>query len=127
MINPNDFKILSEKILAAEDITTEEAHFLLQAVYEMDSHLLILQNTIELSVMNAQQVIPALAELVLRMSGRTDTKIKKKVAQTAAEITAKYEASIHLYLAGAYEEAQTMIEKLTNGEMENETISKDTD
>ena len=116
MITPDEFKVLSDKIIAGETITNEEARELLAAVYEMDTNLIILQNTLELSVLNVQDIVPNLSALVLRLSGRTDNKIKKKVAQISAEVVGNFGASIQMYLSGAYEEAQNLVTKIMNGE-----------
>ncbi len=116
MLTPEEFKTVSDAILAEETLTPEQAKALLATVYELDAGLVIVQNALELSVANAQEVIPAVAEKVLSMAGRTDSKSKKSVAKFAAEITARFEIAIQMYLAGANEQAEEMLAKIAAGE-----------
>jgi hypothetical protein len=109
MITPEDFSRIKEDIDNGSDITPEDIKSLVDTIYEMDTQLVILQNALQLAVDNSQEVIPAVAEKVLSLSGRTDTKIKKKVAQYAADVTARYEIAVHLYLAGAADKAREML------------------
>jgi hypothetical protein len=109
MITPEEFQDLAKQIGNEEPVSAEQAKAVLTTIYELDANLVILQNALELAVENAQQVIPAVAEKVLSMSGRTDSKSKKKAATFAAEITARFELAIQLYLSGASQEAQKML------------------
>jgi hypothetical protein len=130
MLNQDKFKLLSESIFKDEDISKEDVKELLLTVYELDANLVIAQYALQLAVENAMEVIPGLAEKTLSFSGRTDGKIKKKVAKYAAEVTARYELAIQMYLSGASEQAQEMLSKLASGEItlseestEEETIN----
>jgi hypothetical protein len=124
MINPEEFKVLSDAIKAEETLTSEQASTLLQVVYELDANLIILQNALELTLMNAEEVVPAVAEKVLAMAGRTDTKVKKKAATFAAQVTAQFQTATHMYLNGAYEQAVELLEKIKSGEsLEEETTT----
>lgn len=109
MITPEEFKVITDKIDIETQITTEDASTLLQTILELDASLVIIQNALELAVTNAQEVIPAVAEHTLKLAGRTDTKAKKKAANFAGEITARFELAIQMYLAGAFEEAQKIL------------------
>jgi thioredoxin-like negative regulator of GroEL len=58
------------------------------------------------------------------MTGRTDGKIKKRVAKYAAEVTARAELAVQLYLSGASEEAQKMLAQIDKHD-DNEETSED--
>jgi len=122
MITPEDFAELAKSIEAGEPVSNEKAKEILTTIYEMDANLVILQNCLELAVDNARNIIPAVAEKVLSMSGRTDGKSKKKAASYAAEVTARFEVALQMYLAGAAEKAQEML----YGE-NTESIDEDTE
>ena len=109
MLTPEEFKEVVENVEAGESLDNEKAKSLIQTIAEMDVHNAILLNALELSIENAQEVIPGVVEKVLSMSGRTDSKSKKKAAKYAAEITARFEVAIQLYLAGAAEKAQEVL------------------
>lgn len=112
MISPEDFKIMADKVENKTPLTDEEVASLMSTIFELDASLVIVQNALELSVANAHDVIPAVAEHTLKIAGRTDTKAKKKVANFAGEITARFELAIQMYLAGAFEEAKKMLETI---------------
>lgn len=116
MLQADEFK---EVIKAVEEGTStqEQAKAMLTTIYELDTNLVILQNALELAVSNSVELFPAITEKVLSMSGRTDGKSKKKAAKFAADVTARFEVSIQLYLSGAYEQAQDMLQKLASGEI----------
>lgn len=116
MLQADDFK---EVIKAVGDgtVTQEQAKEMLTTIYELDTNLVILQNALELAVSNSMELFPAIAEKILALAGRTDGKAKKKAAKFAADVTARYEVSIQLYLSGAYEQAQDMLQKLSTGEI----------
>lgn len=122
MISPEEFQVLVAFIKEGNELSNEQAKELLQALYELDANLVILQNALELTMMNAQEVLPAVAEKVLSMAGRTDTKAKKKAANFAGQVTAQFTTATHLYLSGAYEQAQEMLEKIKNGESLDEPL-----
>lgn len=125
MISPDEFQVIADLIKEEKELTTEQAKTLLSSIYELDANLVILQNALELTVMNAQEVIPAVAEKVLAMAGRNDTKAKKKAANFAGQVTAQFTTATHLYLSGAYEQAQEMLQKLNNGESLDEPLEKE--
>jgi hypothetical protein len=128
MITPEEFQDLAKQIGNEEPVSAEQAKAVLTTIYELDANLVILQNALELAVENAQQVIPAVAEKVLSMSGRTDSKSKKKAATFAAEITARFELAIQLYLSGASQEAQKMLYEMDQdaaASLEEDTTSQE--
>lgn len=109
MLTPEEFVELKKSIEGGNAIDNETGQKILLTILEMDTNIVILQNALELGVQNAQEVIPAVAEKVLAMAGRTDSKSKKKAANYAADVTARYEIAIQLYLSGAAEKAQEML------------------
>jgi len=109
MLTPEEFVELKKSIEDGNAIDNETGQKILLTILEMDTNIVILQNALELGVQNAQEVIPAVAEKVLAMAGRTDSKSKKKAANYAADVTARYEIAIQLYLSGAAEKAQEML------------------
>ena len=122
MIQPDDFEVIRKAIEDGESITNESAQELIYTILEMDTNLVILQNGLELGVQNTLEIIPIIAERILEMSGRTDSKTKKKAAKYAAEITARYEVSIQLYLAEAADKARQMLEEIKNNQETNPTV-----
>jgi hypothetical protein len=129
MLQADEFK---EVVKAVEGgtATPEQVKAMLTTIYELDTNLVILQNALELAVANSVELFPAITEKILSMAGRTDGKSKKKAAKFAAEVTARFEVSIQLYLSGAYEQAQDMLQKLASGEIslindETESEAKD--
>ena len=117
MLEQEEFKRIAEIVTSGNDLSKKDANSMLVTLLELDAHLVVLQNAIELTIVNAQDVLPALAEKILQMSGRTDAKSKKKVATMAAEITARFIMATELYVQGALEEANSMITKIGNGEL----------
>ena len=109
MLTPEEFKEIVDHIETGESLNNETAKKLIQTISEMDVHNVILSNALQLSVDNAYEVIPGVVEKVLSMSGRTDGKTKKKAAKYAADVVARFEVSIQLYLAGAAEKAQEVL------------------
>jgi len=123
MMNPEEFAEIAKSIDEGNDIPNDKAKEVLRTIYEMDASLVILQNCLELAVENAREIIPAVAEKVLGMAGRTDSKSKKKTAKYAAEVTARFEIALQMYLAGASEKAEEML----NGTIElNDDLSEET-
>lgn len=109
MIKPEEFQEITKSVEAGEPIPNDKAKEIIATILEMDASNVIIQNALQLSVDNAREVIPAVAERVLSMSGRTDGKTKKKAAKFAGEITARFEIALQMYLAGAAEEAAKML------------------
>ena len=116
MLNQEDFKEVVDAINSESTLTQEQLKNVLATVYELDANLVIVQNALELTLANAEEVMPAIAEKILSMAGRTDQKSKKKAAEFAADVTARYQYATHMYLQGAFTEAEEMLTKLKNGE-----------
>lgn len=109
MIKPEEFAELAKSIEEGNDVPNEKAKEIIRTIYEMDASLVILQNTLELAVENAREIIPAVAQRVLAMSGRTGKKIETKAAKLSAEVTARFEIALQMYLNGAAEKAEEML------------------
>lgn len=116
MLSPEEFAVIATKIDGGEALTNEDAKSLLNTIYQMDINSVILQNCLQLSIDNSKEVIPAVAEKVLSMSGRTDGKSKKKAASYAADVAARFEVALQMYLAGAAEKAFEMLNGVTSTE-----------
>lgn len=116
MINPEEFAELAKSIQDGNDVPNEKAKEIVKTIYEMDASLVILQNTLELAVENAREIIPAVAQRVLAMSGRTGKKIEGKAARYSAEVTARFEIALQMYLSGAAEKAEEMLLGAIDGE-----------
>jgi hypothetical protein len=127
MLKPEDFKEIIDTISKEETLSKEQIQSMLTTIYELDANLVIVQYALELAVGNAVEVIPAVAEKVLSMSGRTDSKSKQKAAKYAAEVTARFELAIQMYISGASEQAAEMLTKIASGEisMFEETTEED--
>lgn len=117
MLNQEDFKAIVDTIAKEETLSKEQIQSMLSTVYELDANLVIVQYALELAMENAVEVIPAVAERVLSMSGRTDSKSKQKAAKYAAEVTARFELAVQMYLSGASEQAKDMLAKIQSGEI----------
>lgn len=117
MLKPEDFKEIIDTISKEETLSKEQIQSMLTTIYELDANLVIVQYALELAMGNAAEVIPAIAEKVLSMSGRTDSKSKQKAAKYAAEVTARFELAIQMYVSGASEQAAEMLSKIASGEI----------
>jgi hypothetical protein len=102
-----------QKIVAAYEqgfeVTPDQVAGLIDVIQRLDLQLLIAQNGLELSLANLTNVVPDLAERVLALAGRTDNKIKKKVAELAAGTVAQCEDSVQTYLVKATLEALKLL------------------
>ena len=122
MLSAEEFKEMADAINEGTGLSEEQLKSLLATIYELDANLVIVQNALELTLQNAEEVMPAIAEKVLSMAGRTDQKAKKKAAEFSADVMARYAYATHMYLQGAFSEAEQMLTKLKNGEtLENPT------
>jgi hypothetical protein len=106
MITPEKLK----QIYEGEPATQEDIKELIQTILELDTNMVIMQNALQLSMDNSQEIFPAMGEKILSLSGRTDSKTKKKVAKYSAEVAARFNVSIQLYLAGAAEKAKEILD-----------------
>jgi hypothetical protein len=108
LIKPEDFKKLVDDIAAGNPVSVAVSD-LVDTIKEMDLQLLISQNALELCLTNLVSVVPDLAEKVLAMSGRTEQKIKKKVAELAAGVVSQCEDSLQTYMVKAQLEAMRLM------------------
>ena len=129
MISAEDFEEIVEAVAANKDVTQEQVSSLIDVIRRLDLQLLIAQNGLELTLTNAHVVIPNLAERVLSLAGRTDQKIKKKVAELAAQNVIELESSVQAYLVKATIEAMNLLginfEDEDEDEDENINITKE--
>lgn len=105
MISGEDFQALEEQITEGVEVAQERIKDLLDTIRALDLQLLIAQNALDLTLTNLNNVVPELAQKVLSMCGRTDQKIKKKIAELSAGVVAECEGSVQSYLAKATIEA----------------------
>lgn len=109
MLSAEEFQEIVEAVADNKTITQEQATSLIDVIHRLDLQLLIAQNGLELSLANMTVVVPDLAERVLSASGRTDNKIKKKVAELAAGVVVQFEDSVQTYLVNATLEALQLL------------------
>lgn len=109
MINAEEFQEIVAAVADNKDITQEQAASLIDVIHRLDLQLLIAQNGLELSLANVNVIVPDLAERVLALSGRTDKKIKKKIAELAANTVLQFEGSVQTYLVKATVEAMELL------------------
>ena len=121
MLTQEEFKVIADKISNKEALSLEDSESLIKVMTELDANMYILQNALQLSVDNATEVIPAVAEQVLKFSGRTDSKIKKKTANFCGEIVARFELALQMYVAQSHEEVQRLLSGETPTKEEGET------
>jgi hypothetical protein len=110
MLKPEEFAQIAQAVNDKEDLTYEQAIALVRTIQHMDLQLVIGQNALQLAMENINTVVPALAERVLERSGRTDKKIKKSVAEIAAEVVSSCDVSLQTYIANAIFEASRILE-----------------
>lgn len=113
MITPEKLKEIYDIVhsdVVDTPVNKEDVKELIQTLLELDTNMVIMQNALELAIENSREIFPAMAEKVLSLSGRTDGKIKKKVAKYSAEVAARFDVSIQLYLAGAAEKAKEILD-----------------
>lgn len=109
MISAEDFqKVEQELATGASTVASETVESLVETIKVLDFHLAITQNAIELSLANTGNVVPDIAHKVMAMCGRTDQKMKKKVAEVAAQVVVQCEDSVQTYLAKAILEAMEL-------------------
>jgi len=108
MIKPEEFKAIVEQIEAGIVLSVEEATKLVDTIKHMDVQLMIAQNALQLSIQNLAIIVPHIASDVLAKAGRTDQKIKKKIAELAAQAVANCEDSVQTYLINSSLEAVKM-------------------
>ena len=109
MLSAEEFQEIVEAVADNKTITQEQATSLIDVIHRLDLQLLIAQNGLELSLANMTVVVPDLAERVLSASGRTDSKIKKKIAELAAGVVVQFEDSVQTYLVNATLEALQLL------------------
>lgn len=109
MINAEEFQEIVAAVADNKDITQGQAASLIDVIHRLDLQLLIAQNGLELSLANVNVIVPELAERVLALSGRTDKKIKKKIAELAAGTVVQFEDSVQTYLVKATIEAMELL------------------
>jgi hypothetical protein len=130
LIKPEDFQQLVQDLEENKprNISVVE---LVDTIKELDMQLLIAQNALELSMVNLSTVVPDLAERVLAMCGRTDSKSKKKVAELAANAVLQCEGSVQTYLVKATLEAMKVLginlDDISETEEDTDDIEGDTD
>ena len=108
MIKPEEFKAIVGQIEAGIVLSVEEATKLIDTIKHMDIQLIISQNALQLSMQNLSIIVPHIASDVLAKAGRTDQKIKKKIAELAAQAVANCEDSVQTYLINSSLEAVKM-------------------
>lgn len=109
MLKPEEFSEIVTAVSNDTPITQEQAAKLVATVQRMDLQLLIGQNALHLAVENMAVTVPALAQAVMERCGRTDKKIKKKIAEMAGAAVGDFEISLQSYLANAMFEAARLL------------------
>ena len=110
MIKPEDFKAMVEQLTEGVALSVEQAKQLTDTIKHMDIQLIISQNALQLSIQNLAIIVPHIANDVLAKAGRTDQKIKKKIAELAAQAVANCEDSVQTYLINSSMEAVKMFD-----------------
>lgn len=109
MIDAEEFQKIVAAVEEGTEVTRDQVAGLIDVIQRLDLQLLIAQNGLELSLTNLANVVPDLAERVLALAGRTDKKIKKKIAELAAGTVAQCEDSVQTYLVKATLEALNLL------------------
>jgi hypothetical protein len=109
LLSAEEFQEIVAAVADNKTITQDQAASLIDVIHRLDLQLLIAQNGLELSLANVNVIVPDLAERVLAASGRTDNKIKKKIAELAAGVVVQFENSVQTYLVNATLEALQLL------------------
>jgi hypothetical protein len=109
LIDAEEFQKIVAAVEEGTEVTRDQVAGLIDVIQRLDLQLLIAQNGLELSLTNLANVVPDLAERVLALAGRTDKKIKKKIAELAAGTVAQCEDSVQTYLVKATLEALNLL------------------
>jgi len=109
MLTGDQYEQIANARATGEQVTDEQVDALLTTIQKLDLHLAIAQNALQLSIENITVAVPSLAESVMQSCGRTDQKMKKKVADMAASAVANCENSLHTYITSAFLEAARML------------------
>jgi hypothetical protein len=125
MSNSEDFALINNKIRANEELTKDELEKLIAIIFELDSHLIIMQSTLEFSISSVQDYLLQTAETVLAMSGRTDKKIKTKAAKFAAKVAASYQNDIQTYITELVVRTEEYMKQLAEGNNPEQTTEKE--
>ena len=110
MLKPEEYAEIVKAVNDKEQLTHEQAVALVRTIQQMDLQLLIGQNALQLATENMSVMIPAVAQKTMERCGRTDKKIKRRIAEMAAEAVGSFEESLQSYLAGALLEAARLLE-----------------
>lgn len=110
MLKPEEYAEIVKAVNDKEQLTHEQAIALVRTIQQMDLQLLIGQNALQLATENMAVMIPAIAQKTMERCGRTDKKIKRRIAEMAAEAVGSFEESLQAYLAGALLEAARLLE-----------------
>ena len=79
------FAALAEKFRDGNELTREEVEFLLGLIGGLDVHLRVCNQMLSAALGTTKELLNTTAAAVLRKCGRTDTKIRNKVAAMCGE------------------------------------------
>ena len=108
-LTPEQYKEISDKVSAGDNVTVEEAALLVHALAEVDTQAVIFQNAVVLCNENIQVIARGLIEEVTKKSGRTGEKFKRAMDKLLENALNKHVVSLNMYLVSAFDEARTVL------------------
>ena len=82
-VDAERFTSIADRLKAGEDLSNDDALFLLRIISSLDGSYLILNTTLSSAARHLEDMAKAFGFAVLQRAGRTDQKIKKSVLKMA--------------------------------------------
>lgn len=98
VMTPDQYKEIEKAVEEGTPLTQEQIDMLIKTVSRLDGTMFVFQNSLQLMAESMASAVPQLAQKVMQRCGRTDKKIKKAIAEMAAETVVSIEESIQRYM-----------------------------
>lgn len=98
VMTPDQYKEIEKAVEEGTPLTQEQIDMLIKTVSRLDGTMFVFQNSLQLMAESMASAVPQLAQKVMQRCGRTDKKIKKAIAEMAAETVVSIEESIQSYM-----------------------------
>lgn len=98
IMTPDQYKEIEKAVEEGTPLTQEQIDMLIKTVSRLDGTMFVFQNSLQLMAESMASAVPQLAQKVMQRCGRTDKKIKKAIAEMAAETVVSIEESIQSYM-----------------------------
>ena len=98
IMTPEQYSEIEESIKAGGQLTAEQAELLVGTINRLDGTVFVFQNALQMMADGVGSSVPQLAHKIMQRCGRTDMKIKKAIAEMAADTVGSITESIQQYL-----------------------------